>query len=101
MLPSTPLHVLKAKVQGLQDVHLLCDGQQAPAHAGIVGGAGDTQHIQQFDKDMGHAGHHASGTQEDAARQLSYHRVRVINGLQGKAQQAQQFLVPEIQLESK
>lgn len=92
--PSAPLHILKAEVHGIQDVHLLCNGQQAPAHAGIVGGAGDTQHIQQFDKDMGHAGHHAGGTQEHTARQLPYHGVRVIDGLQRKAQQTQQFLVP-------
>lgn len=85
-------------MHGIQDVHLLCNGQQAPAHAGVVGGARDTQHIQQFDKDVGHAGHHAGSAQEHAARQLPYHGVRVINRLQRKAQQAQQLLVPGIDI---
>lgn len=93
-LAGAVLHALQAQVDGVQDVHLLGDGEQAAAHAGVVRGADDAKHVQEFDEDMRHAGHHACGAQENAARQLTHHGVGVVGGLQREAQQGKQLLIP-------
>lgn len=93
-LTGAVVHDLQAQVDGVQDVHLLGDGEQAAAHAGVVRGADDAKHVQEFDEDMRHAGHHACGAQENAARQLTHHGVGVVGGLQREAQQGKQLLIP-------
>lgn len=81
-------------MDGVQDVHLLCDGQETPAHAGIVSGAGDVEHVQELNEDMRHTRYHTGGAQEDAARKFTHHGVRVINRLQRETQKRQQLMIP-------